>query len=41
MSKIKAGVTREEMGIWPQKWLKKGKIDDDVLSYYLEWTKTT
>ena len=41
ISEKKVGVTHEKMGIWPQKWLKKGKIDDDVPSYYLEWTKTT
>ena len=41
MSKTKIGVIYEKMGIWPQKWWKKGKIDDDELSYHLEWTKTT
>ena len=25
----------------PKNGLKNGKLDDDVPSYYLEWTKTT
>ena len=37
----KVGVTHEKMGIWPQKWLKRGIAIDDAPSYYLEQLKTT
>ena len=34
ISEKKVGVTHEKMGIWPQKWLKEGKIVNDESSNY-------